>query len=68
MFNCSDYYSQTELCTLFKLSSKKLKVYIEANQILKTKRPVELGDNYNVENFNVIRIYVLKSYLAKFIA
>jgi|GEM_PF-2999504 len=59
-FNRADYYSQTEICKLFKVSPKKLKSLIEANNIPVITRPIEIGyDRGN--NFNVAAKYILKT-------
>ena len=59
-FNRADYYSQTEICKLFKLSTTKLKKIIADKQIPVITRPTEIGYNRG-ENFKVEAKYVLKS-------
>ncbi|WP_186458717.1 hypothetical protein [Mucilaginibacter achroorhodeus] len=68
VFQRSDYYSQTELTKLLKLSVKKVKLFLKDNNIPVIERPVELGDSNKKENFTVTALYVLKSDLVNFIA
>jgi hypothetical protein len=60
-FKRSDYYSQTELTKVLKLSVNKVKLFLEVNNIPVVKRPIELGNNNNKDNFTVTGLYVLKS-------